>query len=189
MKGGVLMNNLRKVIAFTILIMMCVSLMAGCGKKQIQSQKASSSKLTQQEIKNTEAIFTSELKYISKTDKISIVEDKPCMLIWVPQKQTATLSEVTSWLQQAVIYECKIPKPKNLGKGEVISNAYTGPSVLDLFTSNNHRITIEPACYGENRYINNVLEFDFDGQKTYIESGILYKWLKDDNWKTEFKKL
>jgi hypothetical protein len=100
-------------------------------------------------------------------------------------------------LQQAKLYKGEIPKPKNLGESEVVFNAYIGPSILNIFTSDNHEITIKPAFYIDKdnedlysaHYIANVLEFNYDGEKTYIEYDKLYDWLRNDKWITEFKQM
>lgn len=141
------------------------------------------------------AIYINGLKGISNTSRIIIADDKPDQTGWTPKKQEITLSKITSWLKQANLYKGEIPKPRNLGNKELVFNAYIGPSILNVFTSDSHNITIKPAYYIDKNdnnlysayYINNVLEFDYDGQKSYIESNQLFDWLKNDKWKTEFK--
>lgn len=191
------MGNHRRMIVFSILIVICLILMAGCEEKRSQGQKVDLSKLTQQKIKDAKAVYINELKDIKNTDKIVIDDDSLQMTGWIPKNQETTLSKVTYWLHHAELYKDEIPKPKNIGKDDVlISNGgYTGPSVLNISTSNNYKITITPAYYVDkednnmysNHYITNILEFNYDGQKTYIQSSLLYNWLKNDNWKTEFK--
>lgn len=191
------MVDYKKTTRYGILvtIIMLLSIMAGCEEKRSTSNEAKYSKSTQQVIKDDEAVYTSGLKDITNSERIIIGNDKPCQSVWTPKKQENTLAEITSWLQQAKLYKGEIPKPKNLGNEELISNAYIGPSILNIFTSDNHKITIEPACYIDkndsnlysDHYITNVLEFDYDGKKTYIESNQLFDWLKNDKWETEFK--
>lgn len=182
-----------------LIIIMSLIIMVGCQKKLSQSQDVTSSKPIQQEIKNTESVYTAELKNITKNAKVVIANNKPCQTGWIPKNQGNTLSEIIFWLQQAKSYKGEILKPKNVPEGEnLVFNAYIGPCILNISTSNNHRITIEPASYIEKddgkfyystHYTTNVLEFDYDGKKTYIESSQLFDWLKDNKWEGEFKQL
>lgn len=177
----------KKCVRYGTLMLMCLSLLVGCEKKLNQNQKIASSYLSLQKTTDDKAVYTNELKDISYSEKIIITDDKPSQKIWVPLKQETTLSEVTAWLQQAGIYKGVIPKPQNLGKDELVSNGYIGPSILNISTSNNHKITIRPASYLDKNdngfysvhYIADVLVFNYDGHTTYIESNMLYNWLKN----------
>ncbi|GFZ29976.1 hypothetical protein CSC2_05020 [Clostridium zeae] len=188
------MRSYKKTIRYTILIIVCLSLMVGCQKKSSQNQESSSSKLLQQGIKDKESKYTSELKDITSSERIDIDDDTPAQGKWTSKDQEATLSEVLPWLKQAKLYKGEMPEASNLGKDEPVFNANIGPSILSISTSNKHIIKIKPAFHinSDNGHINyyvNVVEFDYDGQKTYIESNQLYEWLKNNKWKTEFEHL
>lgn len=182
------MVNHRKMIVFSILIIMCLSLITGCEEKPNHGQKTIDSKLIQQQKKEKEA-YTAELKSVKSSTKVTIANDKPCQILFVPKTQEAVISEVISWLQKAKLYKGEMPKSKN--PGELAFNAYVGPSILEIYTSDNHKITILPAFYydknGCPQYINNVLVFSYDKKVTYVESDELYDWLKNDKWTDEFK--
>ena len=115
-----------------------------------------------------------------------------------------------SWLNKATPYTDKIPQ----SQGPYVWNAYMGPSVLHLLTSDKHQISIFPANYiiktGKTntaisedehgvvtttetpefqvQYVQDVLVFDNGGNRTYLKSEPLYNWLKQDQWVPEFKR-
>lgn len=142
------------------------------------------------------ALAESELKTIETGGKVNLTPDSPCQTWEVPKDNKAVLSKVTTWLQQAKPYIGRIPKSNCTG----VFSGYFGPAILYITTSDNHKITIKPAYYTipemtehgkmyANHYVANVLELDYDQQRSYIQSSQLYNWLKNDKWRTEFKNM
>lgn len=158
--------------------------MISCKEKHCEEIHASN-------VSDTQAISSSEIKTIKDSGTVSLADDSPASLYWVPKSQKTTLYKVTSWLRQAKLYEGEIPKSQDIG----IFNANINPSILYIKTSDKHEITIQPAFYFvlnnkksfEVRYIADVLQLKNDKQKIYIQSSNLFKWLRNDRWKTEFK--
>lgn len=183
MRGGTRMKNHRKIIIFSIAITAFICLCL--------SRRVTLSKPAQNVTVKAASLYTDELKNINKNDRIIIYDDKPCQTGWIPEKEDVTLSKIVLWLNKAKLYNGKIPESKN-----AIFHAYVGPSILNIYTTNKHKIIIKPAYYIDRdkrntysmHYVNGILEFDFDKQKLYIQSSILYDWLKNDRWKAEFKK-
>lgn len=141
--------------------------------------------------RDTSAISAAELTGIAKSGTASIADDSYCQSGWIPKNQKAVLTKITSWLRQAELYNGKIPK--STGSGAFA--AYVGPSVLTL-TAGKQTVTIKPA-YAINfradghysiNYTAGVLSFTDNIKTIYIKSGGLYDWLKNDKWKSEFKK-
>ena len=166
-----------------ILIILSLSFFAGCGKKQ---QKTSGT----QETSDAVVISASELKSIANSGVINLTDDSCASTFWIPKAQNITLSEVTTWLQQAQPYKGKIPKSAQ----SRIFHGNIGPSALYISTSDKHEISIQPFYYlvsvgtgYKTCYLADVLILDNDGHKGYIQSSQLYNWLKNDKWKTEFK--
>ncbi|SMC19269.1 hypothetical protein SAMN02745134_00782 [Clostridium acidisoli DSM 12555] len=168
-----------------VTLIMSLNFMTSCGEKYSQQIHASKTSATQ-------VISNSKIKSIKNSGTISLVDDSPASLYWVPKNQRTTLYEVTSWLQQAKLYEGEIPKSQSIG----IFNGNINPSILYIKTSNEHEITIQPAFYFvlnngksfEVRYVHDVLQLNNDKQKIYIQSSKLFKWLRNDKWKTEFER-
>ena len=144
---------------------------------------------------------------------MNITDDLPCSGIWIPNNQQNVISQVSDWLNKATPYTDKIPQ----SEGPYAWNANIGPSILYLSTLDNHKVVILPAYYtsktGETitatevlndhgvvtttttenplyktQYVQDVLVVDNGGDQTYIKSEPLYKWLKNNEWKTEFKR-
>lgn len=158
--------------------------MISCKEKHYEEIHASN-------VSGTQVISNSEIKTIKNGGIISLTDDSPASLYWAPKNQKTTLYELTSWLQQAKLYEGEIPKSQDIG----IFNANINPSILYIKTSDKHEITIQLAFYlvsnnrksFEVRYIADVLQLNNDKQKIYIQSSNLFKWLRNDKWKTGFK--
>lgn len=177
-------SHRKMIICGVFILIMSLSLMAGCGEKH--SQEIDVSKTG-----DTGMISTAELKSIANSGVASLTDDSAASIWWVPKDKKTTLNEVTSWLQQAKPYKGKIPKSQNVGifKGNIF------PSKLYIKTSDEHEVTIQPAFYiaisnGKSsvvNYINNVLQLKNGNQKIYIQSSELFNWLKNDKWKTEFE--
>lgn len=146
-----------------------------------------------EEVKKGALFSEDELGSIAN-GKAILADDLPCQRCWAPKDQQAVLSKVASWLRQAQTYTDKIPESCT-----GIFNANFGPAVLSITTADHHTIAINPASYltsstissngksYEMHYVANVLKLSKDGQSSYIQSAELYDWLKNDNWKTEFK--
>ncbi len=173
-------NHRNMIICDVFILIICLSFMTGC------VERSDSSKMVE-----TGVISTTELKSIEKSSIVSLTDDSPASIWWIPKVQETTLSEVISWLQQAKEYRGKIPQSQISG----VFKANIGPSKLYIATSDKHEITIQPAFYSvandgkgsEVCYVTDVLELSNDKQKVYIQSSELFNWLKNDKWKTEFE--
>lgn len=131
-----------------------------------------------------------QLKDISKSKAVTIADDSRASIIWTPKNQKNTLYKIASYLKQAKLYTGKIPKIHFIGT----YNANIMPSKLNIAIDKRNQIIIQPAFYGDDKdnglrinYIDNVLSMIRNNKKIYIESKDLFKWLKEDRWKTEFK--
>lgn len=99
---------------------------------------------------------------------------------------------MVSWLQQAEQYKGEIPQDQI----SEIFHANIGPAKLYITTSDKRTITIQPAFYlaskdgksFEKRYITDVLQLSNDKQKSYVQSGELFNWLKNNKWESEMRK-
>jgi len=138
------------------------------------------------------AISAEELKSISNGEVVSLTDDSPAALWWIPKSQDTTLSEITSWLEQSKLYSGEIPSSQT--SSDTVFSANVGPSVLYINTSDQQTITIRPAFYlvadgkgYKKSYLSDVLIFNDGKQVIYIQSSQLYDWLKDDQWKSEFE--
>jgi hypothetical protein len=168
-----------KIIFTVYILVMCLSFVAGCGEKH------------NNETNSTAVISTTELKNILNHGEVILMEGCPASGLYVPKNQETVLSKVTSWIQQAKLYEGKIPKSQSIEK----IHAYIGPSVLNISIWDKYKIKIQPAFYYavgdkkyiEPHYINGVLELYKNGQKSYIKSNQFYSWLKNNKWKAEFE--
>lgn len=151
--------------------------------------QTASSESEKEEIKRGALFSEDELGSIAN-GKASLSDDMPCCRCWAPKDQQAVLSKVASWLQTAQSYTGEMPESQYTG----VFYANIAPSELHVTTSDNHKITIQPAFYlikdkesYTKDYVPDVLELDKDGTKSYIQSPELFDWLKNDNWKTEFE--
>lgn len=180
------MNGKRvKIYCCIFILIILLSFMISCEEKHCEEIHAS-------DVSDTQVISNSEIKTIKYSGTISLADDSPPSIYWVPKDPKTTLYEVTSWLHQAKLYKGDIPKSQNIG----IFNGNINPSILYIKTSNEHEITIQPAFYFvlnneksfEVRYIDNILQLKNDKQKIYIQSSKLFKWLRNDKWEMEFKR-
>jgi hypothetical protein len=139
------------------------------------------------------ALTDSELKTIETGGKVSITSEGPCQICQTPKYNKPVLSKVTTWLQQAKPYIGRIPKSDC---PRVLFGGYIGPATMHITMPDKREITIKPAYYTipemtehgkmyANHYVANVLELDYDQQRSYIQSSQLYNWLKNGKWKTE----
>lgn len=175
-----MISHKKTIISGVFILIMSLSFMAGCGEKH--SQEISSSKTD-----DAGVISNTELESIANSGVVSLADDSPAGIWWIPKTQKNTLCEVLYWLQQAKPYEGEIPKDQSSG----IFNANIEPSTLFITTSDKHMIAIKPAFYltsnGRKSFISEVLQLSNNKQKSYIQSSQLFNWLKNDEWKTEFE--
>lgn len=182
------MASNRKTIIYCVLIFI-ISLTFIVGYVAKHTKDIASSKLVQHVTGNTGVIYTMELKSIESHGMVSVSDDSPASLVWVPKTQKTTLNEIISWLHDATIYKGKIPKSQNIA----LFKANVGPSILHISSSDKDNITVQPAFYLASnndldiQYITDVLQLNNDGAKSYIKSEKLYNWLKNDKWKIKFE--
>lgn len=154
--------------------------MVGCKQKEKEEAKTENSSLT------------TTINSIEKSTNVTIIDNSAAAIIWIPKKPNDILDKVAIWLKNSSVYTEKIPNSQN----SRLSNANIGPSVLSISTTQQSKISIKPAFYitldngGSYKlnYIDDILELDIDMQNSYIKSKPLYKWLKSDEWETEFKR-
>lgn len=172
------MNGHKAAVICSILIILSICFTAGCGKtKSAPSKPAYTSIISETELKSIESSGKLFICYGLKVSE------------YTPQNQNAVMSKVMSWLKQTKIYKGKVPDSNDND-----FNAYVGPARLVLCTPDNHEINIYPAYYYQNsdnkiHYVDNVLIIRDNKQKYYIECSQIFNWLKNDEWKSEFKSL
>ncbi|KUO75473.1 MAG: hypothetical protein APF81_26530 [Desulfosporosinus sp. BRH_c37] len=130
---------------------------------------------------------------------ISISDDSPAGSFWSPNSQNAVSDQVSSWLKTAKPYTATVP---NTDYVDNVVHYNIGPSALHITGSGQFETLIYPAWYvkieGQEvdagsithniHYIQDVVVI-IEAKTNYIsylESGPLYNWLKDGEWKTEF---
>ncbi|MDT8718060.1 hypothetical protein IAI10_15445 [Clostridium sp. 19966] len=179
------MEKHQKIIICGLLSLMSLVFITEGKSNQIQRQTTTSSGLTQQMTGSTVAMSESELKSI---ENVSLSDDSPASIWWIPKDEKTTINEITAWLQQAKPYKGEIPKDQI----NAIFNANIAPSTLYITTSDKHEIKIQPACVVQGiakaQCVTDVLEINKDKQKSYIQCSQLFNWLKNDKWNTEFEK-
>lgn len=171
----------KKIIGIILVLLYSLSFMAGCGEKDTQVNTNI----------NNIVISDAMLKSITNRGVVSITDDSPASIWWVPKAQKTTLNEVIAWLQQAKPYIGEIPYDQISGT----FNANMAPSKLYIINLDKHEIILQPAFYlasidGKSyqaSYVTNVLKLSYDNQVSYIQSTKLFNWLKNDEWKAEFK--
>lgn len=127
---------------------------------------------------------------INGTVNIRLSDDSASSNILFPKNQKETINKVLSWLTEATLYKAQIPEP-NFSE-TVVGNITPFYSHL-VINWGKHYIILQPANYlfKENethhvKFVENIISIEKDGQKNYIESQQLYRWLKNDEWTSEF---
>lgn len=130
------------------------------------------------------------MESVSNGKSMIIYDDLPCQHCWAPKDRKVVSAEVSKWLKEATPYKDSIPKDSD-SSSKVISANNISPSTLHI----SNKLTISPCWYLYNdnqlyqkRFVDNVIEIDKSGEKSYWESKELYNWLKNDRWKPEFEK-
>lgn len=125
---------------------------------------------------------------------VSLTSDSAGMVWMVPDNSAKITEQVINWLEKSKPVSVKLPKLKT--NKEWISHGYTGPAILYLNLKNKSTVTISPAYYlwtSSNRksleyhYLENIIKYKFNGTTLYFNSPLLYEWLKNDDWKSQFK--
>lgn len=185
------MEKYKKIIICGLLCLMSLVFITDGKSSQDQSQTTTSSGLIQQMTGSTIAMSESELKSIENIDTVSLSDDSPASVYWIPKDEKITINQITAWLQQAKPYKGEIPKDQI----NAIFNANIEPSTLYITTFDKHEIKIQPAWYlavvqgiAKAQCVTDVLEINKDKQKSYIQCSQLFNWLKNDKWHTEFEK-
>lgn len=184
--GAFVTNRTLQFLCCTLILLVFLSLMSGCAAKS-SIKKDSGAKTAQQVSSNAPALSPEMLKDIESGEIANLADDGACSKIWTPENQESTLSKITSWLQRSATYTGQVPTPQK----KLVFNANIAPSIIFIKTLNKRTVSVQPAFYADadNKicYVKNVLQLNFDGKKSYIESEQLYNWLKNDEWKAEFK--
>jgi hypothetical protein len=127
---------------------------------------------------------------INGTVNIRLSDDSASSNILFPKNQKETINKVLSWLTEATLYKAQIPKPNFSETIQSAGNMMPSHLVINW---GKHSIILQPANYffKENedykvKYVENIVSIEKDGQKNYIESQQLYRWLKNDEWTSEF---
>ena len=154
---------------------------------------------TQQTANNQTDLRTSN-SLPASIQSISISDDSPAGSYWSPDSQNAVLAQVSSWFKTAKPYTGTVP---NTDYVDDIVHHNIGPSAMHITGSEQFKTLIYPAWYvkidGQEvdggsithniHYIQDVVVI-IEGRTNYIsylESGSLYNWLKNEEWKTEFR--
>jgi len=110
----------------------------------------------------------------------------------VPIDLNSTKTQVLNWLKIAEPLSVQLPQSKS--KKQWTTSAYTGPSTLYLHLKDKENITIAPAYYiwvtnsgFTYHYLDGVIAYENGNKKAYFKDPALYQWLKDDQWKPQFK--
>ena len=130
---------------------------------------------------------------------ISISDDSPVGIYWSPNSQNEVLSQVSSWLKTAKQYTATIPASEAV---DDIVHHNIGPAAMHITGSEQFETLIYPAWYvkidGQEvdggsithniHYIQDVVVIIEASTNyiSYLESGPLYNWLKNEEWNTEF---
>ncbi|MDO0823881.1 M56 family metallopeptidase [Desulfosporosinus nitroreducens] len=130
---------------------------------------------------------------------ISINDDSPSGSFWSPNSQNAVSAQVSSWLKTVKPYTTKVP---NTDYVDNVVHYNIGPAALHITGSEQFETLIYPAWYvkidGQEvddgsithniNYIQDVVVMieTRTNYVSYLESGPLYNWLKNGEWKTEF---
>ncbi|EGW37004.1 blaR1 peptidase M56 family protein [Desulfosporosinus sp. OT] len=130
---------------------------------------------------------------------ISISDDSSAGSYWSPDSQNEVLAQVSSWLKTAKQYTATVP---NTDYVDDVVHYNIGPSALHITGSEQFETLIYPAWYvkidGQEvdagsithniHYIQDVVVIieARTNYVSYLESGPLYNWLKNGEWKTEF---
>lgn len=195
---------LRRSTVFSISVLVLILIIGGISATKIDVF----AKREKQMAPQTEAQTATSAAFNLPTSiqSISISDDSRAGIFWIPHSQKAVSSQVISWLKKAIPYTRKVPQSQDVGT----SNANIGPAILHIMTSDKHEIMIYPAYYiekseridtsiSENKpeivsplfitqYVQDVIVFNNGGNISYLKSEELYNWLKEDHWKTEFKR-
>lgn len=177
----------KTIVCSTLTLMIFLSLMAGCAAKHSNVRKPSSTGF-QQNSGSSAMLSADELGSISSGEKIILTSDTPMVVMFVPKDKETTLTKIIPWLQQAKLYEGRIPK----SQVKEYFAAYVGPAVLHISIAGK-QIEVMPAFYFTSTgghsfkavYIPDVLQMKNGGKTCYIKSKPLCDWLKNDKWKTE----
>lgn len=134
------------------------------------------------------AFTDSELKTIETDGKVSLTDDSFTPRWQTPKNNKIVLSQVVCMLKKAREYHGGIPKS---APGIFMVNL--APSTLHITMPHNEEIIIQPESYliwtgniYKKCFVDGVILVKINKQITYIQSNDLYKWLKNNEWRTEF---
>lgn len=141
----------------------------------------------------TPAQQTVKIPTANDVQSITIADDFAGSAYWSPDDKFKITTKVIDWLKTSKPVSVQIPHialPSTQSSG-----GYSGPSRLILHSINRGTITIYPVFYSTKKgggdytiqYVDSIIEYDSGDNVYYFDSPNIYKWLKDDQWKQEFK--
>ena len=135
---------------------------------------------------------TLQLPKAADIKSMNIANDGAVSLWMVPQNPNTTIHQILKWLKSAEPVSVQLPH-SNWTKSWITSG-YTGPSIIYIHLKNNELVTISPAYYiwetnnSLNHYLNGIISYNIQNHKIYyFKAPLLYQWLKEDQWKPQFK--
>ncbi|MDP4181338.1 MAG: hypothetical protein Q8942_09625 [Bacillota bacterium] len=143
----------------------------------------------------TTNLLIKTLKNPSLLKSINIADASHAANVWVPEssdEQKNIASKLVTYLDHASIYTSEIPKSNEL----ITFGGNIGPSQLIVLNTNKSSIGICPAYYiiTKNnsysvKYIDGVVDVTNGNKHVYVKTDKLYNWLKNDEWKTDYKQM
>jgi hypothetical protein len=172
------LRNIVLALSVTSLI-----LLVGCGQN--------SNSVPQAVIQQTQSQV--QIPTARDIQSLSIASDGAGSVYMSPNNPASTIAQVLDWLKTAKPVSVQFPKLKITQQGS--SGGYTGPSRLFLSLKDKENITITPSFYVwsnssggyDYHYLNGIIQYQTGNQTVYFNAPQLFKWLKDDQWKTNFK--
>lgn len=197
---------LRRSTVFSVAVLVLILIVGGILATRIDAFDKREKQMATQTTVQT-ATSPAEFSLPTTIQSISISDNSPASIWWIPNDQKFVLSQIIAWLKQAEPYTEKIPQSP-----EVVFQGNVGPAQITLTTSDKRLLVIYPAYYIEKsekthtsistdehgvvtktenpefqvQYVQDVLVFDNGGDRSYLKSEELYNWLKSNQWKTEF---
>jgi len=137
--------------------------------------------------------------FIASVQTVAISDDSPAGNFWSTQNENTILTQLSSWLKDAIPYTGTIPHSVYV---DDVVHHNIGPAALHLTGPHQFATLIYPAWYiqtngrevaaasleEDRHYQENVIVLIEGGTNSiyYFYSAPLYHWLKSGEWKTEF---
>ena len=135
---------------------------------------------------------TLQLPKAADIKSMNIASDGAVSLWMVPQNPSTAIHQILKWLKSAEPISVQLPH-SNVTKSWITSG-YTGSSIIYIHLKNNELVTIFPAYYiwvtnsSFYHYLNGIISYQIGNNKIYyFKAPSLYQWLREDQWKPQFK--